>query len=56
MRCLACGTEMDLIEVVENKTLMVCGFEHQTFKCPACNEIDRRHAFKNRIRTRYRSG
>ena len=46
MRCLACGGEMVLIEVVEDKTVMVRGFEHQTFECPACNEIDRRHAFK----------
>jgi hypothetical protein len=48
MRCLACGTEMVLIEVVENKTLMVRGFEHQTFKCPKCHEIDRRFAFNKR--------
>ena len=48
MRCLACGTEMALIEVVENKTLTVRGFEHQTFKCPQCQEIDRRFAFNKR--------
>ena len=37
-----------MIEVVENKTLMVRGFEHQTFRCPKCNEIDRRFAFNKR--------
>jgi hypothetical protein len=35
-----------LIEVVEDTTMMVRGFEHQTFKCPVCNEIDQRHTFK----------
>ena len=41
-------TEMVLIDVVENKTLMIRGFEHQTFKCPKCHEIDKRIAFNKR--------
>ena len=45
MRCLGCGTEMVLIDVVENKSLMVRGFQHQTFKCPKCHETDQRVAF-----------
>jgi hypothetical protein len=39
---------VEVNEVVENKTLMIRGFEHQTFKCPKCHEIDRRFAFNKR--------
>ena len=46
MRCLACGAEMTLMEVLEDKTMDgVRGFEHQTFICPKCHEIDGRFAF-----------
>jgi hypothetical protein len=31
--------------VVENKSLMVRGFQHQTFKCAKCHETDQRFAF-----------
>jgi hypothetical protein len=45
MQCLLCGTEMVLIDVVKDHAMMVPGFEHQTFKCPKCHEIDQRFAF-----------
>ena len=46
MRCLACGAEMKLIEVVRDDTMMVPGYEDQTFECLDCHEIDRRRVFR----------
>ena len=48
MLCLMCGTEMVLIDVVKDKAITVRGFEHQTYKCPKCHEIDGRFAFNKR--------
>ena len=48
MRCLACGAEMDLIEVVPDNTMMVAGYEHQTLQCSACSEVERRLVFSGR--------
>jgi len=45
MRCLSCGAEMDLIEVVPDTTKMVRGYEHQTWQCSSCAEIERRLVF-----------
>ena len=48
MRCLACGAEMDLIEVVPDTTKMVPGYEHHTLQCSACPEVERRLVFSGR--------
>jgi hypothetical protein len=45
MRCLACGAEMDLIEIVPDTTKMVRGYEHQTWQCSSCSETERRLVF-----------
>lgn len=45
MRCLSCGAEMDLIEVVPDDTKMVRGYEHQTWQCSSCAETERRLVF-----------
>jgi hypothetical protein len=45
MRCLSCGAEMDLIEVVPDDTKMVRGYEHQTWQCSSCPETERRLVF-----------
>ena len=45
MRCLPCGAEMDLMHVVQDKTISVRGYEHRTFKCSACGDIERRLVF-----------
>ena len=45
MRCMSCGEEMCLVQVVEDKTKMVKGYEHHTFECSGCREIERRLVF-----------
>ena len=45
MRCFMCGAEMDLMHLVQDKTLPVPGYEHRTFKCSACGDIERRLVF-----------
>ena len=45
MRCMACGAEMHLTQVVEDHTMMVSGYEHRTFQCSACPEVERRLMF-----------
>jgi len=45
MRCLACGAEMRLMQAVPDNTMMVAGYEHQTWQCSSCNDVERRLAF-----------
>jgi hypothetical protein len=45
MRCMVCGTEMILMNVVQDDTMAVLGFEHHTFMCSKCHYIDRRLVF-----------
>ena len=45
MRCLSCNAEMILIKVVKDETLMARGFEHHTYMCSACADIERRFVF-----------
>jgi hypothetical protein len=42
---MACGSEMRLMQVVHDNTMMVSGYEHQTLQCLGCNEIERRFVF-----------
>ena len=42
MRCLACGAEMHLMHVAQDDTMPVPGYEHRTFMCSACGDIERR--------------
>jgi hypothetical protein len=42
MRCLACGAEMQLREVVLADIPTMPGFEHHTFRCSACPQVTRR--------------
>ena len=44
MRCLQCNAEMTLIGAVPADATLP-GFEHHTFLCSACNEIERRLLF-----------
>src|SRR5712691_11164992 len=45
MRCMACGAEMVLMNVVEDNTISVSGFEHHTFMCSECHDTERRLMF-----------
>jgi len=45
MRCLVCGAEMILTNVVPDDTMEVTGFEHHTFTCSKCEDIEGRLVF-----------
>ena len=45
MRCLACGAEVHLMHVAQDDTMPVPGYEHRTFMCSACGDIERRFVF-----------
>jgi hypothetical protein len=45
MRCLVCGAEMRVTQVVQDNTMMVPGYEHQTLQCVGCDEVERRFVF-----------
>jgi hypothetical protein len=45
MLCISCGTEMRLVRVQPDDTMMVTGFEYQTFECLSCQETERRLTF-----------
>jgi hypothetical protein len=50
MRCMACGGEMTLMNVVSDDTMEVPGFEHHTFACSECQDIERRLVFTKHSR------
>jgi hypothetical protein len=45
MRCVSCGEEMRLLQVAEDKTKMVTGYEQHTFECSGCREVEQRLVF-----------
>jgi hypothetical protein len=45
MLCISCGAEMRLVQVQPDDTMMVTGYEHQTFLCLGCGETERRLTF-----------
>jgi len=45
MRCMSCGDEMVLADVVPADAIDVQGFEHHTFQCPACDDTECRLVF-----------
>ena len=54
MRCMFCSTEMSLISVVVDETMMVRGFEHHTYMCPSCADVEKRFVFKKHDEKRER--
>src|ERR1700738_1064835 len=50
MRCMACGAEMILTNVVQDDTIGVPGFEHRTFMCSECHDLERRFVFTKQDR------
>jgi hypothetical protein len=47
---MACGAEMILTNVVQDDTIGVPGFEHQTFMCSKCHDLERRFVFTKQDR------
>jgi hypothetical protein len=45
MRCFVCSAEMILVGVAQDQTMAVSGFEHHTFMCSECRDIERRLVF-----------
>jgi len=45
MRCLLCNAEMTLMNVVQDDTMLVAGFEHHTFMCSSCHDVEQRLVF-----------
>jgi hypothetical protein len=41
MRCVACGAETILMNVVRDDSMAVLGFEHHTFRCSGCHNVER---------------
>jgi hypothetical protein len=47
---MACGAEMILTNVVQDDMMGVPGFEHQTFMCSECHDLERRFVFTKQDR------
>ena len=45
MLCILCGAEMRLAKVEPDETMIVAGYEHHTFECTGCDEVERRLTF-----------
>ena len=45
MLCLDCGAEMRLVQVTEDTTMLVSGYEHHTWQCTGCSTTERRMIF-----------
>ena len=45
MRCVTCGEEMRLVQIVEDKTKMVAGYEQHMLECSGCGEAEHRLVF-----------
>jgi hypothetical protein len=45
MLCWECGAEMRLIQVTEDTTMLVSGYEHHTWQCSGCSTVERRMTF-----------
>ena len=42
---MECGAEMRVVEVVEDATMLVSGYEHQTWQCSGCDSVEQRTTF-----------
>jgi hypothetical protein len=47
---MACGAEMVLMNVVQDDTMAVPGFEHHTFTCSECQDVEQRLVFTKQHR------
>ena len=44
VRCLVCDTQMQLVEVIDDTTLLVSGYKRQIWRC-RCGDVERRMVF-----------
>jgi hypothetical protein len=43
--CLECGGEMSLVQVIQDTTMLVPGYEHHTWRCSHCSRVEKRMTF-----------
>jgi hypothetical protein len=55
MLCLGCGAEMRLVEAVEDSTMLVPGYEHQTWQCLGCSDVEQRLTFTGKKRRTHKA-
>jgi hypothetical protein len=46
MKCFVCGSEMRLNPIAGEESVSVSGFEHRTFRCPSCGDVEQRVVFR----------
>jgi hypothetical protein len=47
MLCLTCSVEMRLMQALKDPSALVEGYEHQTWRCEVCGEVEQRTLFKH---------
>jgi hypothetical protein len=45
MRCMACGAEMRVVQVVPDESMIVPGYQRHTLQCTGCNDVESRLVF-----------
>jgi hypothetical protein len=45
MRCMVCGAEMRVMQVVPDETMAVPGYERHTLQCSDCGDVEQRLVF-----------
>ena len=45
MRCMVCGAEMRVMQVVPDETMAVPGYERHTLQCSDCGDVETRLVF-----------
>lgn len=48
LKCPVCGEDMHLATIEPHHPERMRGFEHRTFRCDACGDIERRFVFDPR--------
>jgi hypothetical protein len=46
MKCFICGSEMCLDPTAGEESVSVSGFEHRSFRCPSCGDVEQRLVFR----------
>jgi hypothetical protein len=46
MKCFVCGSEMRLDPIAGEESVSVSGFEHRSFRCSSCGDVEQRLVFR----------